>query len=296
MGFLMNDVIKEYSMGWKDIVNIILGSALIAFAFQVFFLPNDIISGGVSSLSIILHHVAGWDPAYIQYAFNIPLLFIGLILLGKDVFFKSILGSLILPFLIDLMSNLSPWTMNPLLAALYGGVFTGVGLGLVYKSKGSTGGTSIAAQVIGEYTKMTMGEATLLADGIIVVIGFIVFDIETIMYGIISLVVVSRFIDIVLIGNRSQKNVLIISDEPDSIRTEILENFDRGLTRLDVRGGYQNEAKEMLMVVIGDHEITALQEMILQLDEDAFVVVMPANEVMGRGFSLEKYFPTNRQQ
>ena len=141
-----------------------------------------------------------------------------------------------------------------------------------------------------------MGESNLVADGAIIVFGFFTFDIEAIMYGIITLVILSRVIDLVLVGNRSQKNVLIISDSPDEIRQEILSNFDRGVTRLNVRGGYKNDEKEMLMVVIQDREITALQEMILQLDDDAFVVVMSANEVMGRGFSLEKYFPTNQQQ
>lgn len=292
----MNDIIKEYSMDWKDILYIIVGSVITAFAFQVFFLPNDIISGGVSSLSIILHEVVGWDPAYIQYAFNVPLLVISGLLLGKEVLLKSMLGSLLFPFFVDLMGGLEPWTMNPLLSTLYGGVLTGIGIGLVYKAKGSTGGTSVVAQVIAKYTSMTMGEATLIADGAIILIGFFVFDIEAIMYGIIALVVISRFIDFVLIGNRTQKNVLIISDDPDVIRTNILENFDRGVTRIDVRGGYNNDGKEMLMVVIQDREITALQEMIVQLDDDAFVVVMSASEVMGRGFSLDKYLPTNRQQ
>jgi len=293
---VMNDIIKKYTMDWKDILYIIVGSLIIAFAFQVFLLPNDIISGGVSGLSIILHDVIGWDPAYIQYGLNIPLLVISWLALGKEVLVKSILGSLLFPFFVDLMSGMEAWTLNPLLATLYGGVFTGIGVGLVYKAKGSTGGTAIVAQVLEKYTNMTMGETTLLSDGLIIIFGFFVFDIEAIMYGVIALVVISRFIDFVLIGNRTQKNVLIISDEPNAIRTEILENFDRGVTRIDVRGGYNNDGKEMLMVVIQDREITALQEMILQLDDDAFVVVMSASEVMGRGFSLDKYLPTNRQQ
>lgn len=283
-------------MNWKDILYIIVGSFLLAYAFQVFFLPNNIISGGVSSVSIILHDIFGWEPAYLQYSINIPLLIISYFLLGKDVMIKSILGSLFFPFFVDILSHLEPVTTNYLLAAIYGGVLSGLGIGLVYKAKGSTGGTSIVAQLVEKYTRMTMGEATLWSDGIIILIGLFVFDIEAIMYGIIGLVFLSRLIDLVLIGNRSQKTVLIISDSPDEIRHEILGNFDRGVTQLDVRGGYKNDEKEMLMVVIQDYEITALQEMILQIDDDAFVVVMSASEVMGRGFSLEKYLPTNQRQ
>jgi len=289
----MNDIIKEYSYKVKDIFNIVVGSFIIAFAFQVFFLPNNTISGGVSSLSIILFDIFGFEPAYIQYAFNIPLLIISYVFLGKDVFVKSILGSLLFPLFTDLISGLEPWTTTPMLGALFGGVLTGVGVGIVFRAKGSTGGTSVITQLLEKYTDMTMGTATLFADGSIILIGFFVFDVEAIMYGIIALVVISYFVDTVLVGNRTQKTVLIISDNPQDIRREVVENFDRGITQLDVRGGYQNEKKEMLMVVIQDREITALREMILQLDEDAFVVVMSASEVMGRGFSLEKYFPTN---
>ncbi len=292
----MNDIIKKYTMDWKDILYIIAGSLLLAYSFQVFLLPNEIISGGVSSLSIIIHDIAGWEPASIQYAINIPLLILSYFILGKEVLFKSVLGSLLFPFFVDVMSHLAPVTYNPVLATIYGGVLTGIGIGFVYKAKGSTGGTSITAQIMAKYTTFTMGEATLISDGVIIALGFFVFDIEAIMYGIIAVVLISRFIDFVLIGNRSQKTVLIISETPDDIRREILDNFDRGVTRLDIRGGYRNDAKEMLMVVIQDREITALQEMILQKDDDAFVVVMSASEVMGRGFSLEKYFPTNQQQ
>lgn len=292
----MNEIIKKYSMDWKDIVYIIIGCLILAYAFQVFLLPNEIISGGISSLSIILNNVFGWRPAYIQYAINVPLLILSFWLLGKEVLFKSVLGSLLFPFFVDLLRNVAPVTANPLLAAIYGGMLTGLGVGLVYKAKGSTGGTSIVAQILEKFTNFSLGESNLVADGAIIVFGFFTFDIEAIMYGIITLVILSRVIDLVLVGNRSQKNVLIISDSPDEIRQEILSNFDRGVTRLNVRGGYKNDEKEMLMVVIQDREITALQEMILQLDDDAFVVVMSANEVMGRGFSLEKYFPTNQQQ
>lgn len=291
----MNEIIKRYKMDWKDILMIIVGSFLLSFAFQVFLLPNNIISGGVSSLSIIFNDMFGWEPAYVQYAFNVPLLILSYILLGKDVLIKSILGSLLFPFFTSLISHWPAWTDNQLLAAVYGGVITGIAVGMVYQAKGSTGGTSIVAQILGKYTNFTMGFASFISDGVIIIAGLFVFEIEAILYGIITLVFVSYFIDFVLIGSKSQKTVLIISDQANEIRQGIFKYLDRGITQIDVRGGYQNEKKDMLMVVIQDREITALQELILQIDDDAFVVVMSASEVMGRGFSLEKYLPTNQQ-
>lgn len=291
----MNEVIKRYKMDGLDILYIICGSFLLSFAFQVFILPNEIISGGVSSLSIILNNVFGWDPAIILYAFNIPLLIMSYFLLGKEVLFKSILGSLLFPFFTSLLANMDPWTTTPLLGAIYGGVVTGIAVGLVYKGKGSTGGTSIVAQMVEKYSSLSMGEANLLADGVVIGIGIFVFEIESILYGLISLVAVSYFIDFVLIGNKNQKTVLIISDKIYDIQSQIFEHLDRGVTQIDIRGGYKNESKEMLMVVIQGREISVLQEIVLQTDDDAFVVVMAASEVMGRGFSLEKYFSTNQQ-
>ena len=232
----------------------------------------------------------------IQYAFNIPLLILSYFFVGKEVTFKSILGSILFPFFTGLVSPLEPWTQDQFLGAFFGGVLTGIGLGIVYKARSSTGGTSTVAQIIEKYTNLSMGSATLIADGSIILIGFLTFDLEAILYGIICLAVISRAIDIVLVGNINSKTVLIISDQAELIRQEVLEKFDRGVTLLDVRGGYKKDPKEMLMVVISEREITALQEMIIQNDEDAFVVFMSASDVLGRGFSLDKYFPTNQQQ
>lgn len=292
----MHDIIKEYKMDWKDVLYVVSGSFLLSYSFQVFLLPNDIISGGIASLSIILNEILGISPALIQYAFNIPLLLLSYFFLGKDVAFKTILGTMIYPFFTGLISFLEPLTTDHMLGAIFGGIITGIGVGLVYRGKGSTGGTSTIAQLIAKYTGVTLGNATLMADGIIIVIGFFTFDLEAILFGIISLVVASKMIDVVLVGGTTSKTVLIISDQTDIIRQEILDNFERGVTLLDARGGYQNDSKEMMMVVISEREITAMQEMIIKHDDDAFVVFMSASEVLGRGFSLEKFVPTNQRQ
>lgn len=292
----MHDIIKEYKMDWKDVLYVVSGSFLLSYSFQVFLLPNDIISGGIASLSIILFEILGISPALIQYAFNIPLLILSFVFLGKDVAFKTILGSMLYPLFTGLISFLQPLTTDQMLGAIFGGIITGIGVGLVYKGKGSTGGTSTIAQLISKYTGVTLGNATLLADGIIIVIGFFTFDLEAILFGIISLLVSSKMIDVVLVGGTTSKTVLIISDQTDIIRQEILDNFERGVTLLDARGGYQNDSKEMMMVVISEREITAMQEMIIKHDDDAFVVFMSASEVLGRGFSLDKFVPTNQRQ
>ena len=289
----MRQFMKRYQIEWKDVGRVILGSFLLALSFQIFLLPNEIISGGVSSLSIIIYNLINLPPIITQYAFNIPLLALSFIILGRDVGVKSFIGSLVFPFFTGLVSGLPVLTEDLLLASIFGGVLTGIGVGIVYRGKGSTGGTSTVAQLINKYTDISLGNSVLLADGIIIIIGFFVFNIEAIMYGMITLAVASRVIDIVLVGASNQKTIFIITDQTEEIREEILDNFDRGVTLFDARGGFQNDPKEMMMVVIEEREITALREMIIEKDEDAFVVVMAASEVIGRGFSLEKYFPVN---
>lgn len=287
----MYGIMKDYKMSWMDILQVILGSFVLALAFQLFLLPNDIIAGGVSSLSIIVYQLTGLSPAFTQYLFNVPLLLVSFIFLGKEVGIKSVFGSLVFPFFTALVSNFPSLTDDLMLASLFGGALTGIGIGIVYRGKGSTGGTSTVAQIITEYGNVSLGNSMLISDSIVILIGFFVFDLETILYGMITLTVASRVIDIVLVGASVQKTIFIITDQTEEIRAEILDNFERGVTLLNAHGGFEKKPKEMMMVVIEEREITALREMIIEKDDDAFVVVMAASEVMGRGFSLENYLP-----
>lgn len=271
-----------------DIIFIVVGSFIAAVSFNVFLLPNLIVSGGVSGISTILHRLFEWDPSLVQFAFNIPLLALCFIALGKEAGFKTILGSLILPGFIGMLSSLEPWTMNPLLAALFGGITTGIGLGLVFKAKASTGGTSIIAQVIHVYLKLPLGTSVALIDGLVILAALIAFDGEIVMFSIISLFVISRTIDMIQVGFNRSKNVMVISEAASEIKTAIYQNINRGVTNLSITGGYGNHAKEMLMCVVDEQEFTYLRETILEVDPDAFVVVMSASEVWGKGFTLAK--------
>lgn len=286
----MLKVAKKYSLNAMDYVYIVVGSFLTAIAFQVYLLPNNIVSGGVTGLSIVTYSVFGWNPAYFQYALSVPLLILCFVLLGKAAGYKTILGSLLLPFFLTFIGHWPPLTLDPLLAALFGGVITGLGIGIVFRAKASTGGTSIVIQILYEYLHIQLGLSTILVDGAVILIALLVFDAETVMFSIIALFIISRTIDLVQLGFNRNKNVFIISDTPQDIREEILHTMQRGVTNLGIRGGYGNTNKEMLMVVIQEREFTLLKETVLKADDDAFVVAMPASEVLGRGFSIEKSF------
>lgn len=282
---------KRYTFDWIDYVFIVLGSFILAVAFQVFLLPNNIVAGGVSGLSIVTYEVFGWHPAYFQYAVNVPLLFLCFILLGKEAGYKTILGSLLLPFFLQFLDHLSPVTTDTLLATIFGGGMTGLGLGLVFRAKSSTGGTSVLVQIFYQVLRMPLGVSTFIIDGAVIFTALLAFNSEIVMYSLISLFIMSRVIDFVQMGFKRNKNVMIISEEPERLRKEILHTLDRGVTSLHSRGGYKGKENEMLMTVIQEREFPVLKEIISEIDPNAFVVAMSASEVLGRGFSLHKYFP-----
>lgn len=286
----MLELAKRYSFTIADYVYILVGTFIVAVAFQVFLMPNNVVSGGISGISIILSNMTGWSPALIQYVFNIPLLILAYIFLGTKAGNKTILGSLALPFFISLISHWQPATDDMFLATIIGGLVNGLGIGIVYRAKASTGGTSIPVQILNKYTGLSLGTGSLIADGAIVFISIVTFQVETIMYGLISLFITARAIDTTQVGLNHHKNVLIISQESDNIKRLIMNTIGRGVTNIGIRGGLADETRDMLMCVIPEREFPYLKEMILSYDEEAFVVVMSASEVMGRGFSLANKF------
>jgi uncharacterized membrane-anchored protein YitT (DUF2179 family) len=270
-----------------EYIYILIGSAIIGFAFNIFLLPNQIASGGVSGISTILHSVAGWEPAYVQWAFNIPLFIAGVIFLGKQFGVKTLVGTIFLPFIVILTKNIDPWTHNPLLGALFGGAGVGLGLGIVFRGKASTGGTDLAAQIIHKYTGLTLGTCVVLIDGMIVVTAAFVFDIEKALYALISLYVTSKTIDLVQVGFGRSKTAMIISSKPDEVREGIFNQIDRGVTKLSAYGGFTDHERPVLMCVVDQTEFTKLKQLVKNIDPGAFVVVMDAAEVLGEGFKRE---------
>ncbi|KOS64064.1 YitT family protein [Lysinibacillus sp. FJAT-14222] len=267
-----------------EYVYVIAGAAIIAIGFNIFLLPNQVASGGVSGISTILHGIFGWNPGFVQYAFNIPLFTAGVLLLGKKFGIKSFIGTVTLPFIVLLTNSWEPWTDNPLLGALFGGIVVGLGIGLVFKGNASTGGTDLLAQIITKYTGISLGTSVLLIDGIIAISAAIVFDLEKGLYALIGLYVTTKTIDIIQLGFSQSKMVYIITMKQDEVRDAIYAEIDRGVTKLPAIGGYTGEARPVLMVVVYQTEFTKLKQLIKSVDPSAFVIVSDAYEVLGEGF------------
>lgn len=265
-------------------VYIIIGAAIVAVGFNVFLLPNEVASGGVSGISTILKGVFGWEPGFVQYAFNIPLFISGVIFLGKQFGARSLAGTLTLPLFVILTSSWEPATLNPLLGALFGGISVGVGLGIVFRGNASTGGTDLAAQIIAKYTGLTLGTSVMLIDGLIVLSAALVFDVEKGLYALIGLFVTTKTIDIIQLGFSQSKMVYIITNKQEEIRDAIYTEINRGVTKLPAVGGYTDAEKPILLVVVYQTEFSKLKHVIKAVDPSAFVIVSDAYEVLGEGF------------
>lgn len=265
---------------------LLIGSFVIASSFNMFLLPNQIASGGVAGISTILQHVAGWEPAIVQWALNIPLFAAGLWLLGRRFGLKTAIGSVILPLFVLFTSGWSTPTTDPLLASIYGGIGIGVGLGIVFRGRGSTGGLDLAAQIVHKFTGITLGLCVAMLDGLVILTAGLVFSPEKALYALIGLFVTSKTIDLIQVGLSESKVAYIISEETEGLRQAILHDLDRGLTELTGKGGYTQAPKEVLMVVVSRREVPRLKALVRSVDPNAFLILSDATEVLGEGFTL----------
>ncbi|WP_376785307.1 YitT family protein [Siminovitchia terrae] len=277
-----------------EYLSIIFGAALVGLAYNIFFLPARLAAGGVSGISTILYELYQYNPAYVQWLINIPVFFIGLMLLGKDFSLKTLVGTFFVPFTIWISSDI-PFTIdNPLLAAIYGGILLGIGLGIVYRGKGSTGGLATVAQIVKKFTGLSSGYSQLIVDGLVVITSAFVFNLELALYAMMAIYVTSKVIDFVQLQTSPSKLVLIITEQEEKIQTIIKEEIDRGLTKIRSIGGFSNQEKTMIFCVVEQQEAVYLKKVLQEQEPASFVVFLNASEILGRGFSLSKFHETAR--
>lgn len=268
-----------------DFLGITFGAALIALALTIFLIPNKIAAGGLSGLATIIFYLTGFPVGIMTLLLNIPLIIAGIKILGLSFGTRTIYGMIMYSVFIDLFQPFVPvLTQDLLLATIYGGVIGGLGLGIVFSSKGTTGGTDMAARLINHYTGISIGQGLLIADGIVVLLAGIFFNAEVALYAAITIFISSKTIDLVQEGIVFKKGAFIISNKADKIRKKIITDLDRGVTVLKGYGGYTCEEKDILYCIINRTELTRLKEMVYKVDHDAFVIITSVHEVLGEGF------------
>ncbi|WP_152396386.1 YitT family protein [Paenibacillus guangzhouensis] len=273
-------------LGIIEFTLVIIGCFSIAVSFNLFMLAHQIASGGVSGISILVQHFTGIQPAYTQWIINIPLFILGVVLVGKNFGIKVLVGIFFLPLFILLTKDWPTPTDNALLASIYGGLGVGLGLGLVYRARGSTGGLDLVAQLINRFTGLSYHLAVPMLDGIVILCAGIFLSPEKALYALIGLFVTSKTIDAIQTGFNVSKVAFIISNEAEKLQQAILNDLDRGLTELDGRGGFTGEERKILMVVLSQTEVSKLKVLVKMVDPSAFVIISDTKEVLGEGFKL----------
>jgi len=277
-------VIREWGM-------FILGTALLAFAINQIFAPANMVTGGVSGLAIVLEE-AIWRSAEIRIpiwalnaALNVPLFSMGFATLGWNAMKRSLAGTIFLTVFLAVIPEQGLGLGDSLLTAVFGGVISGAGTGLIFSANGSTGGTDLLALVLTKrFRSMKVTQLLLIIDGGIVLVGAWMFGLITALYTVIAIYTVSVVSDRVLKGFYDAMAVYVISEKNREIAEKIMESLERGVTKMSVIGAWSGESKEMLFCVIGKRQLPQVKDIIMENDENAFVVVAEANEVLGEGF------------
>lgn len=260
----------------------ILGMLLFSFSFNYFLLPNDLVFGGVSGLSIIFKNVL--DPSIFVFVVSSILLVISYIFLGKEKTFGSAVGSLLLPVFLKIMSFVTDnidKVDEVFLAVIFGGLLAGVGIGFVYKAGFTMGGTDIINQIIHKYFKISLGKCMLISDGSIVHCSFFSFGLIKFMYAVVVLYIISTMTDKVLLGISNSKAFYIVTSQVNEVKNYVMVKLGHGITIFDAVGGFSKEDQKVLFCVIPTRDYFKLKEGIHDIDKDAFFVVTDAYEVFG---------------
>ncbi|KAF5074182.1 putative 5xTM membrane BCR, YitT family [anaerobic digester metagenome] len=299
MAFVQNE--KLFSKKWFiAYALIVIGSFILAAGFVFFINPYNIVPGGVYGIGIVVHHLTkglfafwptGIPVGLFGLVLNIPLTIIGIKVLGPRFGVKTVIGFVLTSVFMDMLTMIvgenDPLGLagDVLMACVFGGVLIGFGLGLIFKSKATSGGSDIVAMIIAKYTRLPLGQLMIYVDSVIVLFGLVVFqDWKIPLYSWIVIFVTGKVIDITMQGVSYDKTLFIISKEFAQIRDKIINDLNRGGTYIPGKGMYNDADKTIIFTVLNRRELAILEEYIHQIDPKAFVTVVDANEILGEGF------------
>lgn len=298
MSYLSKD--KIFSRKWiTDYLFIIIGSFILATSFVFFITPHKIVPGGVYGISIVVHYLTagmfsfwpdGIPVGLFALALDIPLIIAGIKVLGPKFGVKTVTGSVFTAVFTDMITWLRPAGNAPLvddilLSCVFAGVLAGFGLGLIFKSRATSGGSDIIAMIVGKYTHIPLGRLMIYVDSFIVLFGLIAFgDWAIPLYSWIVIYITGRVIDLTIEGSDYNKALLIISKAHEEIKDKLLLDLDRGGTYLSGEGMYTGNDKKIIYTVVSRREVAILREFISNIDADAFITVMDTREILGEGF------------
>ena len=267
---------------------ITLGCLISTCSINLFLVPHQLLSGGISGIAIIFYYLVGLPIGVQILAMNLPLLYLAYKMFGKKYAIDILFGIVIFSLLVDITSFLNHFNAvdDVMLAAIYGGVFTGIGYGIVFRSNSSTGGMDIVAAIVKTKYGFSVGFINFAVNCGLMVVASLLFGLKLAMFTLISMFISSNLTDKVVAGLNNKKTVVIISGKTEEIAEEIIKEVGRGVTYLKGQGAFTLQDKDIIFVVVNLTQIAKIKLIVDGIDKYAFMIVQDANEVLGRGFTL----------
>ncbi len=281
---------KLFSLKWfKSYALIVVGTFLVAVGYVLFISPNKIVPGGIYGISIMLHHLLGTPIGLTALAFNIPLTLIGTKLLGPRFGAKTVVAFILTSVYVDLLSyfygSLPLVPDETLVSCIFGGLLIGIGVAFTFKAKATSGGSDVIAMILQKYTRLPVGQLMMIVDSTIVILSFVAFgDWRIPLFSWITIFVLGRVVDTAMHGFSYDKTLFIISDKHNEIRNSIIGDLKRGGTFIHGEGMYNHDSKQIIFTVVNPRELYMLEEYIHRIDPEAFIAVLDAYEILGKGF------------
>ncbi|MFC7685109.1 YitT family protein [Ureibacillus sp. GCM10028918] len=276
----------------KNIIGILIGAAIYSFGFVHFNMQNELGEGGFSGITLILYFTLNWDPAIMNLILNIPMFILGWKQFGRREFIYTIIGTVAVSVFLRIF-QVYQFTLglqdDLLLASLFAGVFVGIGLGIIFRCGGTTGGVDIIARVTHKHVGWSMGRTMFLFDAFVIFASWMTFlDARSMMYTLVAVYVGARVIDMVQEGAYTAKAALIISSNPDEIANLISEKMERGITVFHGYGHFTKQSKDVLYCIVARNELVRLKSIIRSIDPNAFVSIIDVKDVTGEGFRIDE--------
>lgn len=272
-----------------DIILIIAGSGVYALGVHCFTAPNNIAPGGVTGIATIISYVTGWNVGTLIALINIPLVIAGFVLLNKRTMVRTMISVAALSLMTDvLFRNVPVYNAdngNGILAAIFGGLLMGAGIGLVYVREGTTGGTDIVNKIINRFKpEIKLGQISFLVNALVAGLGMLVYrDLNVVLFALVAIFVQAKVIDSLVYGGLEGKFLMIFSEKPHDIAERLLKQ-KRGVTLLSGEGAYSGEQRQVVCIAVHKNEYVKVKRIVKQVDPEAFVIITGASEVLGKGF------------
>lgn len=285
---------KKYLKMIYNLLLVVLGNATYALAVKLFILPNDLMTGGTTGIALVInHYFNGVSISAFVFGFNILMLLVGLVLLGKKFAFSTVVSSITYPLALELFDRLFGnvvLTEDLLLNTIFAGLGIGVGLGIVIRNGASTGGMDIPPLVLNRYFKIPVSVSLYVFDVCILLAQAVYNPLEGILYGILLILIYSVVLDKLMLMGTTRTEVKVVSEHAEEIRKAILSEVDRGVTLLYGESGYLQQDTQVILSIVSNRELPQVEKLIHSIDPESFMIISRVSEVRGRGFSMSKEY------